>query len=120
MQEKMTTAGAPDELPPAVVDGRMRQRAIVLVDVREPPEYAAEHIRGALLFPLSSFDPAALPGPEGCDLVFHCGSGKRSAAAVARCLEAGIAHRAHMTGGLQAWKLAGLPTITPGQGRPAS
>jgi rhodanese-related sulfurtransferase len=30
--------------------------------------------------------------------------------AVAQCLKRGIAHMTHMTGGIQAWKAAGLPT----------
>ena len=97
--------------PPAVAKG-MREQAIVLIDVREPQEYAAEHVDGALLFPLSTFDPAALPSPEGREIVFHCGTGKRSAMAVGKCLERGIGHGVHMAGGIQAWKAAGLPTVT--------
>ena len=106
----MTTPSLQD-LSPAAVRDLMRDRSCVLVDVREPPEFAAERIAGALEFPLSTFDPAALPPPEGCRIVFHCGTGKRSAMAVARCLERGIHHTAHMAGGIQAWKAAGLPTI---------
>ena len=107
----MTDAKALQELSAATVQNRLRDRSILLVDVREPQEYAAERIAGAVLFPLSSFDPAALPSPENCEIVFHCGTGKRSAMAVARCLEQGITHTAHLTGGIQAWKAAGLPTI---------
>jgi rhodanese-related sulfurtransferase len=90
----------------------MRERSIVLIDVREPQEYVAERIHGALLFPLSTFDLKALPSPASCEIVFHCGTGKRSAMAVAKCLELGITHTAHMAGGIQAWKAAGLATIT--------
>ena len=99
------------ELLPAAVDEAMRAHAIVLIDVREPQEYTAERIPGALLFPLSTFDAAALPSPLGCKVVFHCGSGKRSAMAVAKCLEREIAHTVHMAGGILAWKRAGLPTV---------
>jgi rhodanese-related sulfurtransferase len=102
------------ELSPVAVETAMREQSIVLIDVREPREYAVERIDGAQLFPLSTFDPATLPSPEGRKVVFHCGSGKRSAVAVAKCLERGIDHSAHMAGGIQAWKTAGLPTITPG------
>ena len=100
-----------NELTAHAVDELLRSRKAVLVDVREPNEYAAARIPGALLFPLSSFDPQALPSPEGCDIVFHCAGGKRSATAVARCLEQGIAHTSHMAGGIQAWHVAGLPVI---------
>jgi len=43
----------------------LKQDAIVLIDVREPDEYAAERIPGALSFPLSAFDPQSLPDPGG-------------------------------------------------------
>ena len=89
----------------------MRNRTLFLVDVREPAEYAAERIHGALLFPLSSFDPSALPIDPHRPVVFHCGSGKRSAVAVGRCLEAGVPAHTHMKGGLIAWKAAGQPTV---------
>ncbi len=99
------------DLTPVEVAQRLEDRSIILVDVREPQEYAAERIHGALLFPLSTFDPTALPAPTARHIVFHCGSGKRSATAVARCIEAGLAHHSHMAGGIQAWKSAHLPTI---------
>lgn len=89
----------------------LRSRSLLLVDVREPAEYAAERIHGALLFPLSSFDPAALPSDPARPVVFHCGSGKRSAVAVGRCLEAGVPAFTHMKGGIIAWKAAGQPTV---------
>jgi rhodanese-related sulfurtransferase len=99
------------EASPETVRKKLQDHSIVLVDVREPQEYAAERIPGALLFPLSSFDPAALPASEACDVVFHCGTGKRSAMAVSLCLQQGVFHNTHMTGGIQAWKQAGLPTL---------
>ncbi|MDE2135380.1 MAG: rhodanese-like domain-containing protein [Alphaproteobacteria bacterium] len=93
--------------------------AILLIDVREPHEYAAERIPGALLFPLSTFDPRALPDCGGRTVVFQCGSGIRSAKAVAACKKAGLRHDGHLKGGLQAWKAAGLPTVAvdPSTGR---
>lgn len=86
--------------------------AILLIDVREPTEFAAERIHGALNFPLSTFDPAALPKGEDRTIVFQCGSGKRSAMAVDLCRRAGRAIDAHLAGGIMAWKVAGLPTMT--------
>ncbi len=107
----MTSSGRPQNMSPAAVHKRMREGSIVLIDVREPREYATERIDGALLFPLSVFDPKALPSPDGREIVFQCGSGKRSAMAVGRCLDKGVIHRAHMAGGILAWKAAGLPTV---------
>lgn len=103
----MMTETAVQHLSAAEVAQQLRAGGCHLVDVREPPEFAAERIEGALLHPLSSFDPASLPPGR---IIFHCGSGKRSQAAIERCRAAGLAHSAHMAGGLQAWKQAGLPT----------
>ncbi len=95
------------DLSPAAVKALIDSADVVLVDVREPAEFAAEHIEGPVLHPLSSFDPAALPAGR---LVFQCGVGKRSLSAIRRCAAAGVAHGQHMAGGLAAWKQAGLPT----------
>jgi rhodanese-related sulfurtransferase len=95
---------------PAQTQAEMAAGRITLVDVREPEEYAAEHIVGARLAPLSSLDPKALPHGQGLPIVLHCGSGKRSAVALEKCAKAGLPVEAHMAGGIAAWKAAGLPT----------
>jgi len=97
------------DLTPEEVAARMKIGGVELIDVREPGEYEADRIQGALLFPLSSFDPHALP--KNVDIIFQCGTGKRSAMAAARAQAAGLTHTAHLAGGLQAWKAAGLPTL---------
>jgi rhodanese-related sulfurtransferase len=83
---------------------------IVLVDVREPHENKAERIPGGALNALQSFDPAALPDPEGKRLVFYCRSGRRSVTASELAQKAGLPHDAHMAGGILAWKDAGFDT----------
>jgi rhodanese-related sulfurtransferase len=97
----------------------LKEDKIVLIDVREPAEYAAERIHGALLFPLSTFDAESLPECGHRTVVFQCGSGVRSARAVDACRKAGLHYDAHLQGGIQAWKRAGLPTLTadPSTGR---
>jgi rhodanese-related sulfurtransferase len=101
-------------LEPAEVARLLNAGKILLIDVREPAEYAAERIAGALLYPLSTFDAAALPEDGARRVVFHCGSGKRSLAAAERRVGAGQARAAHLGGGIAAWKAAGLPVITVG------
>jgi len=98
-------------LSPTDVERLLRDDAIVLIDVREPAEYALERIDGALLFPLSTFDPHALPECGTRRVVFHCGSGVRSMRAISACHAAGLPYDSHMKGGIQAWKAAGLPTV---------
>ncbi|HVZ02394.1 MAG TPA: rhodanese-like domain-containing protein [Dongiaceae bacterium] len=106
------------DLSPQQVAARLKIGGVELIDVREPAEYAAERIHGAMLFPLSTFDPHALP--KNVDIIFQCGTGKRSAMAAAKAQAAGLAHSAHLAGGIQAWKAAGLPTIAidPATGKP--
>jgi rhodanese-related sulfurtransferase len=97
------------ELSPEEVAARMKIGGVELIDVREPGEYDAERIQGAMLFPLSTFDPHALP--KNIDIIFQCGTGKRSGVAIAQAQAAGLRHCAHLTGGIQAWKAAGMPTL---------
>lgn len=82
-----------------------------VVDVREVREFAEGHIPGAVNLPLSSFDPAALPDPDGRTLVLHCLGGKRSAMALDRCAAAQAAVDTHLAGGIGAWQAAGLPLV---------
>ncbi|MEI2387320.1 rhodanese-like domain-containing protein [Breoghania sp. JC706] len=105
-------------LTPEEVKERLDRDEIVLIDVRTPAEYSFEHIAGAMLFPMSSFDPGKLPVQTGKPIVFHCGSGIRSKAIADRCAQAGIAPLAHMGGGFNAWKAAKLPysAIDPATG----
>ncbi|MEE9427186.1 MAG: HigA family addiction module antitoxin [Paracoccaceae bacterium] len=83
---------------------------ILLVDVRETSEFEIEHIPGALLLPLSSFDPEIFPTLPGKKVVLHCAIGKRSAAAGKMLLKEGHQDVIHLTGGIEAWKAAGYAT----------
>ncbi|WP_309604947.1 rhodanese-like domain-containing protein [Phenylobacterium sp.] len=83
---------------------------ILLIDVREPDEFALERIPGAVNVPLSTFSSDALPEAGGKRVVFHCAGGKRSASAVDRCGAAEPGPDAQLAGGIAAWKAAGLPT----------
>jgi len=108
----MNTHSHPIEtLEPAEASKLLKSGKILLIDVREPAEYASERIHGALLYPLSTFDAAALPPDGARRVVFQCGSGKRSLAAAEKRLAAGQSHAAHLGGGIAAWKAAGLPVI---------
>lgn len=100
------------DMSPDEVKTALAARQIVLVDVREPTEFAAERIHGALNFPLSSFDPAALAPLVHEVVVFQCGTGKRSGMALDRCRDAGLSFARHLAGGITAWKSRGHPTVS--------
>ncbi len=104
------TDPAVEDLTVEQVKAGLEDGSILLVDVREPNELAAERIPGAIGFPLSAFDPATLPDPEGKRVVFSCRSGKRSVAASKAAQAAGLPYDAHMAGGILAWKEAGFET----------
>lgn len=103
-----------ETLDPTEVARLLASGKILLIDVREPAEYGAERIQGALLYPLSTFDASRLPPDGARRVVFHCAGGKRSLAAAELRLAGGSTHAAHMGGGIAAWKTAGLPVIAPG------
>ena len=103
-----------EDLTPEEVAKGMAEGRYLLVDVREPNEVAVEAYPGAVVVPLSSFDPEDLPDPQGKQVVFACRSGKRSVTASLAAQAGGLAYDKHLAGGIIAWKAAGLPTKTGG------
>lgn len=105
-----TTPDQVTEYEPEEVQALLEQGKILLVDVREPLEYAVERIPGALLYPLSTFDAAQLPPDETRQVVFHCAAGGRSLTAARQRMALGQPG-AHMAGGISQWKSEGLPVV---------
>lgn len=98
-----------EEVSKGMADGRY-----LLVDVREPNEVAVDAYPGAVVVPLSSFDPQDIPDPNGKQVVFACRSGKRSVTASLAAQAAGLPYDKHLAGGMLGWKAAGLPTNSGG------
>lgn len=95
-------------LQPEALRDALAANSVILVDVREPGEFEAARIEGAVNLPLSCFDPAALPAGE---VVLLCGIGKRSRMAANLCEQAGMPVSGHLEGGINAWMQAGLPVL---------
>jgi rhodanese-related sulfurtransferase len=93
-----------DEVKQGLEDGSM-----LLVDVREPHEFAAGHIPDSVSHPLSGFDPAALPSVDGKRIVFSCAAGMRSIRAIELAQSAGLDLCEHYKGGFKEWIMAGEP-----------
>ncbi len=112
MAEEMPRADEVQNLTPEEVARGLTEGRMLLVDVREPNETSVESYPDAVIVPLSAFDPAAIPDPQDKQVVFACRSGRRSITASVAAQDAGYPYRAHLAGGIIAWKAAGLPTKT--------
>ena len=103
-------AGEVENLTPGQVERGLRDGRMLLVDVREPNEIDKEAYPDAAVVPLSRFDPAAIPDPQGKQVVFACRSGRRSVTASLAAQDRGFPYTSHLAGGILAWKAAGFPT----------
>jgi rhodanese-related sulfurtransferase len=112
MADEIARAEEVTNLTPEQVASGLREGRVLLVDVREPNETSVESYPEAVVVPLSCFDPAAIPDPQGKQVVFACRSGRRSITASVAAQDAGYPYSAHLAGGIIAWKAAGLPTKT--------
>ena len=92
----------------------------LIVDVREPDEFARERVEGAALVPISQFVARHGELPKDRPLYMLCHSGSRSQSATMYLLQAGWTDVKNVTGGISAWMQAGLPvrkgTPEPGEG----
>ncbi len=82
----------------------------VLNDVSEPAEYAASHAVGARNIPFGSLEGAKeLPSNKALPLLLICPTGARAGRAAGLLRKAGYEKAMAVTGGLAAWREAGLP-----------
>lgn len=92
----------------------------LIVDVREPDEFASERIEGAVLVPVSQFVARHTELPRDRPLLMVCRSGSRSASATMYLIQNGWADVRNVEGGILAWMRDGLPvrrgTPEPGEG----
>jgi rhodanese-related sulfurtransferase len=112
MADEIPRANEVENLTPEQVAHGLTEGRMLLVDVREPNETAVERYPDAAIVPLSSFDPDAIPDPQGKQVVFACRSGRRSVTASLAAQDRGYPYKSHLAGGIIAWKAAGLPTRT--------
>jgi rhodanese-related sulfurtransferase len=82
---------------------------MLVIDVREPHEFAMGHIPGSVSMPLSTFNPAALPVDDDRELVFSCAAGVRSLHAIEMARLAGVNLNTHYVGGFKDWLMSGFP-----------
>jgi rhodanese-related sulfurtransferase len=91
----------------------MQQQDALLLDVREPSEYAEVHAPNATLVPLGELGSRLneIASYKDKPIAVICRSGKRSAKAVALLQEAGFSQVSNVSGGMNAWESAGLTVV---------
>lgn len=94
---------------------RTTEENAAILDVREPEEWRAAHIPGAIHIPLGELERRLSELPPDQPLVAACRSGSRSADATRLLRERGY-DAANLAGGMKAWQRARLP-IEPPQGK---
>jgi len=104
-------------LSPAELAGRLKAGRALLVDIREPDEFAREHIAGAVAAPLSAFESAHLTLEPDRDVVFMCRTGNRTGSNCERLARRIDGAAWVLEGGIEAWKAAGLP-VAANRGAP--
>ena len=112
-----------EEIPAVEVERRVAAGA-VLLDVREPEEFAEGHVAGAANIPrgLLEFRVEAHPAMAGVTspelalrdrpIIVYCRSGGRAALAVKSLQDMGFSAVASLAGGIQGWRDSGRPTVT--------
>jgi len=91
----------------------MSKQGALLLDVREPGEYAAGHAPNAKLIPLGQVSSRLkeIEAYKDKPIVVMCRSGRRSAQAVAILQKAGYTQVSNVKGGITAWEGDGLEVI---------
>ena len=86
-----------------LLDGASGHVHITVVDVREPREFAAGHLAGAVNIPVRDLERRGAEIPLEFPVVFVCRSGARSRAACELAAGAGVQDPASLEGGMLAW-----------------
>jgi molybdopterin/thiamine biosynthesis adenylyltransferase/rhodanese-related sulfurtransferase len=113
--KQLTTQTQIEEISPSQAQQELADGGPVLVDTREPHEFAEAHLENAELVPPSEvvarIDEVA-PDPEQ-RLILYCRSGNRSALAAQELKQLGYGNVASVGGGILEWQEQGLPVVVP-------
>lgn len=95
---------------------RRHEVGAVVIDVRDPDEYEAGHVPGAVLVPLSEVPERRGEIPTEGEVLVICKSGGRSRRAAEFLREHGV-DAVNVAGGTVAWTEAGHPLVTGNEPR---
>jgi rhodanese-related sulfurtransferase len=114
MQHPPVPSISPAEAAAATAEGAAPDPAArpLIVDVREPDEFAQQRVADVVLMPISQFVARHHELPKDRPLLMLCAAGSRSTSATLYLLQAGWSDVRNITGGMIGWQQAGLPTRT--------
>ena len=100
------------EITPADVQARLEQgEKLVLIDVREPWEYALCRIEGAKHVPLGTLAASLETVPDVDEVICYCHHGMRSLDAAAWLRFQGIERAKSLAGGIERWSIEVDPKV---------
>jgi len=100
------------EITPADVQARLEQgEKLVLIDVREPWEYALCRIEGAKHVPLGTLAASLETLPDVDEVICYCHHGMRSLDAAAWLRFQGIEKAKSLAGGIERWSVEIDPKV---------
>jgi rhodanese-related sulfurtransferase len=88
---------------------RLSHSQLLLIDVRNPDEYFAEHIPGAINIPVPRLQALLDPIKQATDPVLYCNDTRLTRVAEQILRRNAVQHFSHLDGGLAAWRRHRLP-----------
>lgn len=97
-----------------IATAQKQLQSSVIIDVREPGEFSAGHLPGAVNIPrgVLEFQIGNHPnfqGKQTANIIVYCQTGGRSALATHALNQLGYTQAVSMAGGFKAWAESGLP-----------
>ncbi|MGC2399590.1 MAG: MBL fold metallo-hydrolase [Acidobacteriaceae bacterium] len=99
-----------------VADEAAGPEAPLVLDVRNPREWAGKHIVGSINIPLNHLQERIAELPRNRRIAVHCAGGYRSSIAASILHAHGITDLIELAGGLAAWDAAQLPVTSEASG----
>jgi rhodanese-related sulfurtransferase/glyoxylase-like metal-dependent hydrolase (beta-lactamase superfamily II) len=84
----------------------------LLLDVRNPREWASKHVAGSVNVPLNHLQERMGEIPRDRRIAIHCAGGYRSSIGASILHQYGITNLVELAGGLAAWEAAKLPVVS--------
>jgi hydroxyacylglutathione hydrolase len=89
----------------------------LVLDIRNPREWATKHIDGSVNIPLNHLQESIAEIPRDRRIAVHCAGGYRSSIAASILHQYGVTNLTEMAGGLAAWEAAKLPLVLENSSR---